>query len=68
MFGNIGYFRPNQEAHFIAQIINILIVLIMRKADGVGAHFENHFQVFAMHFLGDGASDPEAILMPGNAD
>ena len=31
----------------------------MRKADGVGAHFENHFQVFAMHFLGDGASDPK---------
>ena len=46
MPGDIGDLRPDNHTPLVTQIIEILIVLIVRKANGVGTHFTDQVHVF----------------------
>ena len=59
-------FSPNNKSHFIAEIVEILTVLVMGKTNGVGAHF---FYKACVHFVvcqSQGIAKSKKILMTGN--
>ena len=63
MAGNIGNFRPYDHTTLIAEVIEILIVLIMGKADGGGAHFADKLHILLMMLGKESISDFPAVLM-----
>ena len=63
---DVGNFRPDDKTLFIAQIIERLRVLVVGKADGVGAHFEDQRHILVHHLFGDGYARTLAVLMAGN--
>ena len=67
MLADVRDFRPDDHAVFVAQIIEILIVLIVRQTDGVAAQLTDERHVLVVHLAGDGVADALAILMAGYA-
>ena len=65
MLGDVGNLRPDNQALFIAQVIEILVVLIVGKANGIGAHFQHHGNILFMLPCGQGTAQPLPVLMPG---
>ena len=63
---DVGDFRPNHDTLFVAQIIERLRVLVVGKADGVGAHFKDQRHILLHHLFGDGHTRALAVLMAGN--
>ena len=63
---DVGDFRPNHDTLFIAQVIERLCVLVVGKADGVGAHFKDQRHILLHHLFGDGHTRALAVLMAGN--
>ena len=63
---NVGNLRPDDKTLFIAQVIERLCVLVVGKADGVGAHLQNQRHIFFHHFAGDGNARALAVLMAGD--
>ena len=63
---DVGDFRPDDKTLFIAQVIERLCVLVVGKADGVGAHLQNQRHILFHHFAGDGNARALAVLMAGN--
>ena len=66
MHRDVGDFRPDDKTLFVAQIIECLRVLVVGKADGVGAHFQNQRHILFHHLFGDGNARALAVLMAGN--
>ena len=65
--GDVGDLCPDHKTLFIAQVVEILCVLIVRQPDGVGTHFQNDGDVLLHHFVCQGNAGPLAVLMAGNA-
>ena len=63
---NVGNLRPDDKTLFIAQVIERLCVLVVGKADGVGAHLQNQRHIFFHHLAGDGNARALAVLMAGD--
>ena len=64
---DVGDLGPNNHADLVAQIIEVLVVLIMSQADGVGTDLFDQGHVFVVHLAGDGVAQALAVLMAGNA-
>ena len=64
---DVGDFRPDDKTLFVAQVIECLRVLVVGKADGVGAHLQNQRHIFFHHLAGDGNARALAVLMAGDA-
>ena len=63
---DVGDFRPDDKTLFVAQVIECLRVLVVGKADGVGAHLQNQRHIFFHHLAGDGNARALAVLMAGD--
>ena len=63
---DVGNFRPDDKTLFIAQVVERLRVLVVGKADGVGAHFKDQRHVLLHHLFGNGYARTLAVLMAGN--
>ena len=63
---DVGDFRPDDKTLFIAQVVERLRVLVVGKADGVGAHFEDQRHILFHHLFGNGYARTLAVLMAGN--
>ena len=51
----------------VAQVVEVLVVLIVGQTDGIGTHFLDQCAVFLMVCLGDGPALILAVLVTGNA-
>ena len=67
MFGNIRDFRPDHQAGLVAQIVEILIVLVMGEADRIGPNLTDELHVLLMVLLRDGIAQSLPVLMAGYA-
>ena len=67
MLRNIRDFCPYDHARAVTQVIKILVMLVMRKPDGIGTHFTNQLHVFVMMLCRNRISDALPVLMPGHA-
>ena len=67
VLADIGDLGPDDHAGFVAQVIEVLVVLVMRQADGVGADFLDERHVLVVHRPGDGVAQALAVLMAGDA-
>src|SRR5699024_8163861 len=63
MVGNIRNLRPDHQAFFVTQIIEVLIVLIMCQADGVCPYFTDQLDIFFMMLRKQCVSDSRTVLM-----
>ena len=63
---DVGDFRPDDKTLFVAQVIECLRVLVVGKADGVGAYFKDQRHILLHHLFGDGHTRALAVLMAGN--
>ena len=63
---DVGNLRPDDKTLFIAQVVERLRVLVVGKADGVGAHFQNQRHILFHHLFGNGYARTLAVLMAGN--
>ena len=59
-------FRPDNHAGLIAQIVEISVVLIVRKADGIRAHLLDELHILLMLPFANRPSLIQPILMAGN--
>ena len=66
MHRDVGDFRPDDKSLFIAQVIERLCMLVVGKADGVGAHLKDQRHILLHHLFGDGHTRALAVLMAGN--
>ena len=66
MLGNVGDLCPDHHAVLVAQVVEILVVLVVRQPDGVGAQFPDQRHVLIMHLPGDGVAQTLAVLMAGH--
>ncbi len=67
VLGNIGDLRPNDHTVFIAKVVEILVVLIVRKTDGVGADLADDRHIFVVMLLQKCVADRLSVLMAANA-
>ena len=68
MLGDIGNLRPCHKTVFIAQVIEILRVLVVGQAHRVGAHVADDLHILLMLGRGQGVAQPRAVLMARRAD
>ena len=66
MHRDVGDLGPDDKTLFVAQVIECLRVLVVGKADGVGAHLQNQRHIFFHHLFGDGYTRTLAVLMAGD--
>ena len=66
MLGDIRNLRPNDHTVFIAEIVEILIVLIVSKANGVGAYLTDHSHIGVVMILGNSITNALPVLMAAN--
>ena len=67
MFRNVWNFCPYDHAVFVAQVIEVLVMLIMRQADGIGPHLFYDLHILPVHVRSQRISRAPPVLMPGNA-
>ena len=58
VLGDIGDLRPDDQARLVAQVIEILVVLVMGQPDGGGAHLQDQLHVFFVVFGQQGVAQP----------
>ena len=68
MLGNIGDLRPCHKTVFVAQVIEILRVLVVRQAHRVGTHVADDLHILLMLGRGEGIAKPCAVLMARRSD
>ena len=66
MHRDVGDLGPDDKTLFVAQVIECLRVLVVGKADGVGAHLQNQRHILFHHLFGDGYTRTLAVLMAGD--
>ena len=64
---DIGDFCPDHHAVLVAQVVEILVVLVVCQTDGVCAQLPDQRHVLIVHLPGDGIAQTLAVLMAGNA-
>ena len=62
----VGNLCPDDKALFIAQVVEILCVLVVRQPDGISTHFQNDGDILFHHFVRQRDACALAVLMPGN--
>src|SRR5699024_3308259 len=62
--GDLG---PEDEAGVVAQVVEILVVLVVGQADGVGAHLFDEGEVLLVVGAADGPALVQPVLMAGDA-
>ena len=67
MLGDIGNLRPDDQAVLIAQIVEILVVLIVSQTDGGGAQFVDEFHILLVVLGQQGVAQTPAVLVTGHA-
>ena len=67
MLGDIGDLRPNHHAVLVAQVVEILVVLVVGQPDGVGPHLPDHGHVGVVVLFCDGVADALPVLVAGHA-
>ena len=67
VLGDVGDLRPDHHAALVAQVVEVLIVLVMREADCVDAHLADHVHVLEVHLLRQRVADALAVLVAGYA-
>ena len=67
MLGDVGNLCPRDKTVFVAEVIEVLRVLVVGKAHGVGAHIPQNLHILLMLSGGQRIADPCAILMPRRA-
>ena len=66
MLGNIWDLCPYDHAFLIAQIIEVLIMLIMCQTNSVGSDLLDQFHIALVLFFWNGIANAFEILMTGN--
>ena len=66
VLGNVRNLRPDHHAPLIAEVIEVLIVLVVCKPDGVCTDFTDQVHILQMFFFGDGIAEAFPVLMAGN--
>ena len=61
------YLRPNQKAHFVACVVEPLILLVMRKANRICPDLADESEILPVLLFRERIAHMIAILMPGNA-
>ena len=64
---DIGDLCPDHHAVLVAQVVEILVVLVVRQPDGVCTQLPDQRHILIVHLPGDGIAQTLAILMAGNA-
>ena len=67
VLGDIGDLGPDHHAPLVAEVIEVLVMLIMGQADGVGAHFADDVHILLMLLAGDGVAQALPVLMAAHA-
>ena len=67
MHGDVGDLRPGNQAFPVAELIEILIVLIVGQTDRVGSHGEDDVHILLVHLPGQRIAHASAVLMTGYA-
>ena len=63
MAGDVRNFGPHHLAILVAQVIEVLIVLIMGQTNGGSAHFTDQLHIFFMMLREQGVTDAQPVLM-----
>ena len=63
MLGDIGNLRPDNKTALIAEVIEILVVLIMGKAYSGAAHFADKIHILFVMLGKEGIADTPSVLM-----
>ena len=63
---NEGNLSPQNETGLVAQIVEILIMLIVGQTDGIGAHLFDQRHILLMISLGDGPALVQTVLVTGH--
>ena len=61
--GDKGYFRPDNKAQLVTGVVEILGMLVVSQADGVGAEFLDQPGVLPVLLPGEGVSFVQPVLM-----
>ena len=66
MLGDVGDLCPDHHAVLVAQVVEILVVLVVGQPDGVGTQLPDQRHVLIVHLPGDGIAQTLAVLMAGH--
>ena len=66
MLGDVGDLCPDHHAVLVAQVVEILVVLVVGQPDGVCAQLPDQRHVLIVHLPGDGIAQTLAVLMAGH--
>ena len=67
VLGNVGDLSPDDHAGLIAEVVEVLVVLVVRQTDRVRAQLLNELHILVVHLARDGIAQTLAILMAGDA-
>ena len=67
MLRDVGDLGPDDHAVLVAQVIEVLRVLVVGQADGVGADLADQVHILLVHLFGQRVADAAAVLMAGHA-
>ena len=65
VFGDVGNFSPDDQAVLVAQVVEVLGVLIVCQAHGVGAHLAQKRHVLLVLSIGQRVAQTLAVLVAG---
>ena len=65
MLGDIGDLSPDHETLLVAEIVEILIVLIVSETDGGSSHLHNEVDILCVMLGEKGVTHAKTVLMAG---
>ena len=66
VLGDIGDLCPDHHTVLVAQVVEILVVLVVCQTDGICTQLPDQRHVLVVHLPGDGIAQTLAVLMAGN--
>ena len=67
VLGDVGDLRPDDEATLVAEVIEILVVLVVGQTDGGGTHLADQVDVLGVVLRQQGVAEAHAVLMAADA-
>ena len=67
MLGNVGDLGPDDHTGFIAEVVEVLVVLVVRQTDRVCTQLLDELHILVVHLPRYGIAQPLAVLMAGDA-
>ena len=67
VLGNVGDLSPDDHAGLIAEVVEVLVVLVVRQTDRVRAQLLDELHILVVHLARDGIAQTLAVLMAGDA-